>query len=367
MNRSKKGYLLLEDGTIFDGELIGGQECIAGEVVFNTSMVGYEQVISDPSYAGQIIVMTYPLIGNYGVKTNNLESNKLWLRGLIVRNLCPDSGSSHYQNEQGLESFLIEHRIPCITGVDTRKLTRHIRNKGTMGGIITSELDDTDRLQQLACYGLNPPAEGFVMQVTRNDITKVGTGKMRAVLMDFGTKKSIVSQLEKLCKVIIVPADSSFHTIMELNPDILVLSNGPGDPEKCQYAVNTVKKLLGKIPMFGICLGHQIIALALGAKTYKLTFGHRGGNHPVKDLRSGRVYMTSQNHGYSVDASSLKDSGAQVIFNNINDNTVEGLYHEDLSIMSVQFHPEAAPGPRDTMNLLNEFVKGIDLSFNKAV
>jgi carbamoyl-phosphate synthase small subunit len=355
----KKGYLLLEDGTVYTGELIGNVDKAMGEVVFNTSMVGYEQIITDPSYAGQIIVMTYPLIGNYGVNPDNAESDRTWLRGLVVRELC--SKSSHYEQKMSMEEYVLQNDLLCLTGVDTRAITRIIRSRGTMGGIILDSLENMDTLLNKPEELTEVPPEGFVMEVTRRHVSHLGSGEKRIVLLDFGTKKGIVSSfLERGCELIIVPADFSAKEILQLNPDGVVLSNGPGDPVECDYAIETAVNLLGKVPLLGICLGHQILSLALGGKTRKMVFGHRGANHPVKDLRTGRVYMTAQNHGYVVDENSLKESGAELIFVNINDGTVEGIVQRELRLLSVQFHPEASPGPQDTRFVIDDFLKMLE-------
>lgn len=355
---ARKGYLLLENGSVFAGKLLGQLSPTSGEVVFNTSMVGYDQVISDPSYAGQIVIMTFPLIGNYGINRHHLESDTPWLRALVARELCPESGCQHYQQEMRLDEYLQDNNIPCLTGVDTRALTRMIRTRGTMGGVIVDSLDEKEELIKSANLGLQPPPEGFVMQVSRKVITHLGSGSSkRIVLMDFGVKKSIITSLLRLgCEVLIVPAATTASEIMALNPDGVLLSNGPGDPLNCPYAIHTISNLLGKLPIFGICLGHQLLALALGGDTYKMPFGHRGGNHPVKNLQNGRVFITSQNHGYAVNKDSLKDPDLELSFINLNDNSVEGLRHRHLALMSVQFHPEAAPGPEDTRYLFDDFM-----------
>lgn len=351
----RKGYLVLEDGSVFEGLLVGRNMATCGEVVFNTSMVGYEQVVSDPSYAGQIVVMTYPLIGNYGANVNHMESSSPKVRGLVVREFCLDP--EHYRLQMGIEEYLDRHKVVCLTEVDTRAVTRIIRTRGTMGGVIVESIKNIADLKIMARQALQPPPGGYVMQVTCQSITRQGTGARRVVLMDFGAKKSIATSLiQRGCQVIAVPADTTSEEIMELEPDGVVLSNGPGDPRECPYAVSSIRQLIGKVPILGICLGHQLLALALGAETYKMSFGHRGGNHPVKDLQSGKVHVTAQNHGYAVDEGSLGRSGAYVSFRNLNDSTVEGLRHSELPIISVQFHPEASPGPQDTRYLFDEFI-----------
>lgn len=351
----EKGYLVLGNGMVFEGTVIGEPGHIGGEVVFNTSMTGYQEILTDPSYAGQIITMTYPLIGNYGLCEGNFESRGVYARGLIVRESCPTP--SHYEKRWDLDSFLREQGVMGLSGIDTRMVTRVLRNHGTMGGVLTCELMELPALIEEARQAASVLESDLVMQVTRSSIERFGDGSKRVAVYDFGSKHSIVSSLvSRGCQVYAVPADTPSAEVMELEPDGLVLSNGPGDPRACGYAVREIKQLLGQLPIMGICLGHQILGLALGGSTYKLTFGHRGANHPVKDLRTNKVFITAQNHGYALHADSLAESGTRVIFSNLNDNTVEGIENPGLRAFSVQYHPEAAPGPEDSAYLFDEFI-----------
>ena len=299
-----KGYLVLENGAIFEGQIFGKNVPIAGEAVFNTSMNGYQEIITDPSYAGQILTLTYPSIGNYGSGEYGFESDKPALRGLVVKEISELTG--HYESQWSFNEFLEKYEITCLTGVDTRAITRILRMNGTMGAIITSSLDQKEKLLEVARKGKGLLDTDLVKQVSRKQNGVYGSGTTKIVLLDFGTKRNIIKSLiAKDCTVIAMPAESTAEEILAQNPDGLVLSNGPGNPESCGYAVQEIKKLLKVIPIFGICLGHQLLALALGGTTYKLDFGHRGGNHTVKDLRTGKCLISSQNHGYAVDADSL--------------------------------------------------------------
>ncbi|MFZ7104366.1 MAG: glutamine-hydrolyzing carbamoyl-phosphate synthase small subunit [Peptococcaceae bacterium] len=342
------GVLILEDGTCFPGKVFGYRGDSRGEVVFNTGMVGYQEVITDPSYAGQIVVMTYPLIGNYGVNKNDNEALKPHVKGFIVRENC--SYHNNWQAEQSFESFLAQHQIVGLESVDTRALTRHLRSRGTMKGIISTS---SDRLKE----GFAFTGAGLVEQATIKEIKHIPGDGPKLVVMDFGIKTSIIKGLKtKGFEIYQVPADTGSAEILGLNPDGIFLSNGPGDPKDVPYAITTLKDIIGKIPVCGICLGHQLIALALGADTYKLKFGHRGVNHPVKDLQTNRVYITSQNHGYSVEEETLPGD-VFVSHRNLNDNTVEGIKHKHLPVFSVQYHPEAAPGPEDSAYLFKQFAE----------
>lgn len=349
-----KGYIVFENGTVFTGILHGSPQPIAGEAVFNTSMNGYQEIITDPSYAGQILVMTYPQIGNYGFGEYGFEADKPALQALVVKEMSTLNG--HYESRWSFEEFLDRFHLICLSGVDTRAIARMIRVEGSMGAVITGSLDNLARLREQAAFGKSLLDSDLVKRVSRKKIEVIGDGARHIVLWDFGTKQGIIkSLLGRGCRVTAVPAETKADEILSLQPEGLVLSNGPGNPESCHYVTRELEKLIGTIPIFGICLGHQLLALALGAHTYKMTFGHRGGNHTVKDV-NGKCYVSSQNHGYAVDADSLGGTGLKVSFINLNDNTVEGLYHEKLPLLSVQFHPEAKPGPQDTGYLFDKFL-----------
>ncbi len=364
-----EGYLVLENGTIFSGKMLNGPVMVDGEAVFNTSMNGYQEIITDPSYAGQILTFTYPSIGNYGCGEDAFEAEYPALRGLVIKEIAdqPD----HYQSKWRLTEFLEKYRIPCLTGVDTRALTRILRMYGTMGAVLTTSLDQND-LVAAARQGKECLSSNLVQTVTCKSTYSLGDGATKIVLLDFGVKRNIINSLvNRGCRVIVMPADSTAEQVLSLQPQGIVYSNGPGDPEACAGAVEEIKKLLPVLPSLGICLGHQLIALALGARTYKLKFGHRGGNHTVKDLLSGQCMISSQNHGYAVEPDSLPTDEVEVSFVNLNDGTIEGLRHKTKPIMSVQFHPEATPGPRDSGYLFDEFLRIVkeqfDDSSNKVV
>ena len=348
-----KAFLILEDGTVFEGTGIGSTKEIISEIVFNTSMTGYLEVLTDPSYAGQAVVMTYPLIGNYGI-TPDMESEKPWPDGYIVRELS--RMPSNFRCQGTIQDFLIKHDIPGVAGIDTRALTKILREKGTMNGMITTnENYDLDEiLPKLKEYTTGD----VVFRVTRSE-RKVLPGKGKKVaLMDFGAKNNIAKSLnQRGCEVTIYPAETSAEEILKAEPDGIMLSNGPGDPKECGNIIKEIKKLYDSdVPIFAICLGHQLMALATGADTHKMKYGHRGGNHPVKDLETGRVYISSQNHGYVVDVDNLDPAIAVPAFVNVNDGTNEGLKYTGKNIFTVQFHPEACPGPQDSGYLFDRFI-----------
>jgi carbamoyl-phosphate synthase small subunit len=365
---AKKAMLVLEDGSVYEGHAFGAETTTYGEVVFDTGMTGYQEMLTDPSFAGQILVPTYPLIGNYGINESDFESRQIQVRGLAVREYC--LRPSHWQSTRTLHEFLLAYGIPGISGIDTRALTRRLRSSGVMMGIITSEMateEASKELESLPKYDVID----FVRQVSTEKAYKWQSNKsddqplsLRAqrsnpniVVIDLGLKYNILRILSQLgCQATAIPCTASAKDILALNPDGIVLSPGPSNPALLDNITDTVRNLIGKKPIMGICLGHQFIGKALGAKTFKLKFGHRGGNHPVRDLATGRVYITAQNHGYALDADTLQ-GGVEVSHINLNDGTVEGLRHRDLPILSIQYHSEASPGPLDNMYLFERFLE----------
>ena len=366
-----QAILALEDGRIFRGEGYGAKGECYGEVVFNTSLTGYQEIFTDPSYAGQIVVLTNPQIGNYGTNNSDNEANKPYIEGLVVREFSPIS--SNWRSQQVADEYLERFQVPVISEIDTRALVRHLRTHGVMRGVISSIETNPDALVEKA---------RSIRKMDGTDLAKVVSTKARyeweqdgpdplqqdaepvpeerphlhVVAYDFGIKKNILRMLSKEgARVTVVPAETSAEDVLALNPDGVFLSNGPGDPEPVTYAQENIRKLVGRTPVFGICLGHQLIGLALGGKTYKLKFGHHGGNHPVQQMDSGKVEITCHNHNFAVDPDSLKTSDVDLTHIDLNDNTLEGLRHRTMPLFSVQYHPEASPGPHDSNYLFRDF------------
>ena len=357
---SGQALLVLEDGASFAGQPLGAASRTHGEVVFSTAMTGYQEMLTDPSYAGQVLVLTYPLAGNYGINAEDVESKRIQVRGLVVREAC--DLPSHWRSDMTLHEYLASQDVVGISGVDTRAITRRLRRAGVMMGTIT--VDETvdealARLRSLSPYG----ETDYVRQVTVDkpyDWPGEGKPKRHVVVMDTGLKYNILRLLRgRGCRVTAVPCDTSAEDVLALKPDGIVFSPGPGDPALLDYAVATVKPLVGKVPVLGICLGHQLLGRAFGAKTFKLKFGHRGANHPVKDLRTGRVHITAQNHGYALDPDGLS-GGIEVSQTHLNDGTVEGLWHPAEPLLSIQYHSEASPGPLDNVYIFDRFVEMIE-------
>ena len=367
-----QAILALEDGRVFRGKGYGAKGECYGEVVFNTSITGYQEIFTDPSYAGQIVILTNPEIGNYGTNADDNEANRPYIEGLIVREFS--RVSSNWRSQQVAEEYLERFKIPVLADIDTRSLVRHLRDNGVMRGVISCLETDADKL--IAKARSIPKMDGTdlakVVSTKQRYVWEVGERsheptevvgvkdeppRFHVVAYDYGIKHNILRKLRKEgCKVTVVPAETSAEDVLALKPDGVFLSNGPGDPEPCTYAQENIRRLMGRQPIFGICLGHQLVGLALGGKTYKLKFGHHGGNHPVKQLQSGKVEITAHNHNFAVDPDSLAQSEVELTHIDLNDNTLEGLRHRNLPLFTVQYHPEASPGPHDSHYLFKDFV-----------
>ena len=349
-----KRLLILEDGSVYEGEGFGSSRYQMGELVFTTGMSGYQEVLSDLSYCGQIVMMTYPMIGNYGINCDDFESLDPAVFGFVVRECC--AAPSNFRSDYTLDEFLKQKDIPGISGVDTRAITRKLRNSGTMRAIMADEGADVEAI--VAMLRSSELMHDQVARVSTKNAFPIPNRGKRVVLIDFGAKNGIIRELSRRnCDLTVVPYDTSAKEILAMKPDGVMLSNGPGDPKDVPVAIETIRELMGQVVIFGICLGHQLISLASGANTVKLKFGHRGCNHPVMNLANGKVEMTSQNHGYAVEEASLKDTDLVMTHQALNDKSVEGVRHSKYPIFSVQYHPEASPGPEDSNYLFDQFME----------
>lgn len=355
-----EGYLVLEDGSVYKGETFGATGEAYGELIFNTSMTGYQEILYDPSYKGQIVVMTYPLIGNYGVNYEDVESSKIHLEGFVIRERSKIY--SNWRATKPLDILLYEHGVIGIEGIDTREITIKLRDKGAMkGGIFTGQHSVKKMIEKVKKSSDIVGVDLVKNVIKNNPYIWCDKGKYKVVVLDCGVKYNILRLLaERDMKVVVMPANIPWEEIDKEKPDGILVSNGPGDPSAVSYIVKTLSNLIEKYPMFGICFGIQLIGQVLGGRTYKLKFGHHGANHPVKDIKSGKVYITVQNHGFCVDINTLKQSEVEITHMNLNDNTLEGISHRKLPVFAVQFHPEFSPGPLDAVYLFDRFKKMVE-------